>query len=161
VHQEIAGMLNALRNFVRKLGAGESERHFDADDTRLALGALLVHCMQIDGGVTDAEQERLKQLLERTFGVTGEDLRVLLDDAFAAEREAVDIYRFTSVLKRQMSQDERVRVVEDLWDIVFADGKSHEFEENLVWRAAELLGVGREERIARKRAVTENKLAPR
>jgi uncharacterized tellurite resistance protein B-like protein len=52
-------------------------------------------------------------------------------------------------------------VVEDLWDIVFADGKSHEFEENLVWRAAELLGVGREERIARKRAVTENKLAPR
>ena len=154
-------MLNALRNFVRKLGAGESERHFDADDARLALGALLVHCMQIDGAVSEAEQEKLRRLLESTFGVTGDDLRTLLDDAFAAEREAVDIYRFTSVLKRQMSEDERVRVVEDLWEIVFADGKSHEFEENLVWRAAELLGVSRQERIARKRAVTENKSAPR
>src|SRR5688500_3453031 len=154
-------MLNALRNFVRKLGAGESERHFDADDARLALGALLVHCMQIDGAVSEAEQEKLRRLLESTFGVTGHDLRTLLDDAFAAEREAVDIYRFTSVLKRQMSEDERVRVVEDLWEIVFADGKSHEFEENLVWRAAELLGVGRQERIARRRAVTENKSAPR
>ena len=154
-------MLSALRNFVRKLGTGESKRHFDADDARLALGALLVHCMQIDGAVSSAEEEKLRRLLERTFGVTGDDLRTLLHDAFAAEREAVDIYRFTSVLKRQMSEDERVRVVEDLWEIVFADGKSHEFEENLVWRAAELLGVGREERIARKRAVTENKLAPR
>ena len=65
------------------------------------------------------------------------------NDAIAAENEAVDLYRFTSVLKRQMSEDERIRVIENLWEIVFADGASHEFEENLVWRVAELLGVSR------------------
>ena len=42
-----------------------------------------------------------------------------------------------------MSEEERIRVVENLWEIVFADGESHEFEENLVWRVAELLGVNR------------------
>ena len=152
-------MLDSLRKFVRKLGAAEGERHFDADDARLALAALLVHCMQIDGAVSEAEQEKLRRVLENTFGVKRDDLRRLLDDAFVAEREAVDIYRFTSVLKRQMSEEQRVRVVEDLWQIVFADGKSHEFEENLVWRVAELLGVSRQERIATKRAVTENKSA--
>jgi uncharacterized tellurite resistance protein B-like protein len=45
--------------------------------------------------------------------------------------------------------------VENLWEIVFADGASHEFEENLVWRVAELLGVSRQDRIAKKRAVAE------
>jgi uncharacterized tellurite resistance protein B-like protein len=58
-----------------------------------------------------------------------------------------------------MSEDERVRVVENLWEVVFADGESHEFEENLVWRVAELLGVHRRDRIAVKLAVAENKSA--
>jgi len=80
-----------------------------------------------------------------------------VEDAVAAEREAVDLYRFTSVLKRRTTEEERVRIIENLWEIVFSDGKSHEFEENLVWRVAELLGVHRQERLARKRAVAENK----
>ena len=49
----------------------------------------------------------------------------------AAESEAVDLYRFTSVLKNRMSEDERIRVIENLWEIAYADGTSHEFEENL------------------------------
>jgi uncharacterized tellurite resistance protein B-like protein len=99
----------------------------------------------------------LRDLLTRTFGVTGEDLDTLLADAIAADQEAVDLYRFTSVLKRQMSDEERVRVVETLWEIVFADGKSHEFEENLVWRIAELLAVSRQDRIAQKHVAAGDK----
>ena len=60
-----------------------------------------------------------------------------------------------------MSEEERIRVIENLWEIAFADGASHEFEENLVWRVAELLGVNRRDRIARKLAVAENKSAGR
>src|SRR5688572_24764812 len=98
-------MLDALRNLVRKLGAPDAGRHFDEDDPRLALAALLVHCMHIDGTVSAAEEEKLRRLLDRTFGVKGDDLRTLVEDAIAAEREAVDLYRFTSVLKRQMSAE--------------------------------------------------------
>jgi uncharacterized tellurite resistance protein B-like protein len=154
-------MLDRLRDLVRKLGAPEGGRRFEEDDVRLALAALLIHCSEIDGTMSASEQERLAQLLNRTFGVTGDDLRKLLAEALEAERQAVDLYRFTSVLKRQMSDAERIRVVENLWEIVFADGESHEFEENLVWRVSELLGVHSRDRIARKRAVAENKSAGR
>ena len=132
------------------------ERHFGDDDARLALAALLVHCVGVDGVTSDPEQARLKDVLARTFKLPADDLQLLISDAMVAEREAVDLYRFTSVLKRGMSETDRVRVVEDLWEIVFADGKSHEFEENLVWRVAELLGVNRQDRIARKRSAREN-----
>jgi uncharacterized tellurite resistance protein B-like protein len=150
-------MLDQLRNFARKLGLEPPERHLNPDDTRLALAALLVHCASIDGAASEAERDSLHDLLSRSFGLTGADLDTLLKDAAAAEREAVDLYRFTSVLKRQLSEDERIRVIEDLWKVVYADGKSHEFEENLVWRVAELIGVHRQDRIAKKLAVAESK----
>ena len=149
-------MIDALRCFLRRLSTPDAERHFGEDDQRLALAALLIHCMAIDGGVSEAERIKLEDLLGRTFGLSGEDLQVLIVDAVQAEQEAVDLYRFTSVLKRQMSETDRIRVVENLWEIVFADGASHEFEENLVWRIAELLGVNRQDRIARKLSVSGN-----
>ena len=73
--------------------------------------------------------------------------------AEAADREAVDLYGFTSVLKRQLDEKDRERIVEMMWELVFADGKVHEFEDNLVWRAAELLGVSSQARIRLKQAV--------
>ncbi len=147
-------MFDALKALFGK--PRQPERHFGDDDARLALAALLVHCTNVDGTVSAAEDGKLKEVLSRSFKLRDEDLRLLLSDAVNAEREAVDLYRFTSVLKRGMSEADRVRVVEDLWEIVYADGRSHEFEENLVWRVAELLGVNRQDRIAKKRAAAEN-----
>jgi uncharacterized tellurite resistance protein B-like protein len=152
-------MLDLLRDFFRRLGGPDDVRHFGEDDARLALAALLVHAMAIDGVISPAERKTLEELLARRFSLAAEDLQTLIDDATAAEQEAVDLYRFTSVLKRQMDEEARIRVVESLWEIAYADGKSHEFEENLVWRVAELLGVNPRDRIAQKRAVAENRSA--
>lgn len=152
-------MIGALRDFIRRLAAEEETSRYDPNDTRLALAALLVHSVAIDGITSEEERVVLRDLLSRNFGVSGEDLDALIADAVAAESDAVDLYRFTSVLKARMSEDERIRVVENLWEIAYADGTSHEFEENLIWRVAELLAVNRRDRIAMKRQVAENKLA--
>lgn len=148
-------MFAALRDFFESIG-GESQPRFQPDDTRLALAALLVHSVAIDGVTSEAERVKLRELLSRHYGVDGEELELLIRQATAAEREAVDLYRFTSVLKGGLTKEQRIGVVEDLWEIVFADGKSHEFEENLVWRVAELLGVDRRERIAAKHHVAQS-----
>ncbi len=150
-------MLDALRDFVRRLGGADEDRHVSADDSRLALAALLVRCTAIDGTVSAEERATLRDILMRHFTLSDTDLDTLIEDAIQAEHEAVDLYRFTSVLKRQMSEAERIEAIELLWEIVYADGKSHEFEENLVWRVAELMGVNSRDRIARKHAVAENK----
>ena len=150
-------MIDALRDFVRRLGVAEEERHVGPDDMRLAVAALLVHCMAVDGTVDAEERRTLRDLLVRNFTLSDTDLDTLIADAIAAEQEAVDLYRFTSVLKGQMSEAERIGVIEHLWEIVYADGESHEFEENLVWRVAELMGVHRRDRIARKLAVAQDR----
>jgi uncharacterized tellurite resistance protein B-like protein len=155
-------MLDALRDFMRRLGQeAEGSRHFSADDSRLAVAALLVHAVAIDSVVSDAERAKLRELLARNFGLSGDDLDRLVEDAATAESEAVDLYRFTSVIKRGASQDARIRVIENLWEMAYADGVSSEFEENLIWRVAELLGVSPRDRIAMKQLVAENKSVTR
>ena len=155
-------MLDALRDFMRRLGQeADGGRHFSADDSRLAVAALLVHAVAIDSVESDAERAKLRELLARNFGLSGGDLDQLIEDAATAESEAVDLYRFTSVIKRGASHDARIRVIENLWEMAFADGVSSEFEENLIWRVAELLGVSPRDRIAMKQLVAENKSVTR
>ncbi|SER16760.1 Uncharacterized conserved protein, tellurite resistance protein B (TerB) family [Faunimonas pinastri] len=150
-------MLAAIRDFLTSL-SGPADRHFGEDDQRLALAALLVHAMSVDGKISEPERDKLRDILASQFRLSDEDLEALVADAVAAEGEAVDLYRFTSVLKRHFTQEQCRRVVEDLWEIVFADGVAHEFEENLVWRVAELLAVSREDRLAIKAKVAEKLL---
>ena len=107
----------------------------------------------IDGHADPAERRKLKVLLKERFDLESDELRPLLDEAVEREHESVDLYRFTSVLCRELDQDGRKKIVEMLWEVVLADGVLHEFESNLVWRTAELLGVSTRDRITLRKAV--------
>ena len=91
--------------------------------------------------------------MQERFDLEGEEVRSLLVEAVVREHESVDLYRFTSVLCREFDQDGRKRIVEMLWEVVMADGVVHEFESNLVWRTAELLGVSTRDRVTLRQAV--------
>ena len=71
--------------------------------------------------------------------------------ATEAEQKSIDLYQFTARLNRSLDAGGRARMVEMMWQIVYADGVVTEFEDNLIWRAADLLGVSRErtDRVAR------------
>ena len=68
-------------------------------------------------------------------------------------RSRIDLYHFTSLLGRSLDEEGRRRVVEMMWEIVFADGRVTEFEDNLIWRAADLLGVSTRERVELRQRV--------
>ena len=72
-----------------------------------------------------------------------------------AEHEAVDLYHFTSLLNRTLDEDGRARVVEMMWEIVYADGWRDELEDNLLWRAADLLGVSPRQRIELRQRIAK------
>ena len=80
-------------------------------------------------------------------------VRLLANAAKLAQSDAVDMYRFTSILKTEMQEDERRALIEDLWEMVYADGEVHEFEDNVVWRVAELIGIQSRERMVLKQRV--------
>jgi uncharacterized tellurite resistance protein B-like protein len=70
------------------------------------------------------------------------------------EGEAVDLYRFTSLLNRALDEDGRLRIIEMMWELIYADGRVNEFEDNVVWRVADLLGVSTRERVELRQQVS-------
>ena len=123
------------------------------EELRVAAGALLINAGSIDGRFDPGEKRKVKDLLQRRFDLEPKELKQLFDEASAEERDAVDLYGFTSVLCRELDQDGRKRIVEMLWEVVMADGVVDEFEANLVWRVAELIGVSTRDRVILRKMV--------
>jgi uncharacterized tellurite resistance protein B-like protein len=148
-------MIKTLGQVLDNLMAGDSakEEVEKLDDTRLAAAALLVHASTIDGYVEEAETERLQAVLKERYGLSDDQLHELVVAAERSERDAVDIYSFTSKLKKALSEEDRLDIIEMMWEIAFADGEVHGYEENLIWRTAELLGISSRERIRARKKV--------
>jgi len=92
-------------------------------------------------------------VIKRRFDLDEAATEELVAEATAAEHEAVDLYHFTTLINRTLDEEGRRRVVEMMWEIVFADGRVSEFEDNLLWRAADLLGVSSRQRIELRQLV--------
>jgi uncharacterized tellurite resistance protein B-like protein len=146
-------MFDNLRHFLAEFSSGAAAREFCEDDYRLAAVALLVHLAEADGAIDGAEKMRLREIIERSFGLDGQATARLITTAENSDREAVDFYHFTNVLKRALDEDGRLKIVEMMWEMAFADGHVHELEENIVWRIAELLGISSRDRIMLRRRV--------
>jgi uncharacterized tellurite resistance protein B-like protein len=124
-----------------------------AIEPRLAVAALLVHLAAVDGTVSDLERDAVKGSLMDYYGLGEEEVKKLVADATRRDAESVDFYRFTSAIA-SLPEDEKIEIVRMMWQVVFADKKNHELEDNMVWRIAELIHVS-----ARDRTVLRNQMA--
>jgi uncharacterized tellurite resistance protein B-like protein len=142
-------MFEAFRKIVSEfVDGGPPPNDYREDDYRLAAAALLVHTAAIDGSTSDTERERLHAVIGQRFNLDDAATDRLVEQATEADTQAIDLYQFTAKLNRALDDTGRARLVEMMWQIVFADGAATEFEDNLIWRAADLLNISREQRIA-------------
>ena len=145
-------MLEKLRDFIADVvSPGSQTQEFDDTGYRLAATALMIHVISLDGEPSEVEKVKLHSLIETRFGLDPGTADRLIAAATLVEGEAVDLYHFTSVIMRAVDESGRIRIIEMMWELVFADGKVSEFEENVVWRAADLLSVSSRDRIELKR----------
>jgi len=149
-------MFESFRSFVAEFVEGEKHpSQFADNDYRLAAVALLVHAAGIDGDVSERERDKLHAVVKRRFNLDDRLADELIDKATAAEHEAVDLYHFTKLLNRVLDEEGRAKVVEMMWEIVYADGRRDELEDNLLWRAADLMGVSSRERIELRQRIAK------
>jgi uncharacterized tellurite resistance protein B-like protein len=152
-------MFDKLRSLISDI-AGRPPAGRPAIDDRLATAALLVHTIAIDGGSSPAEGKALVEALMRNFDLSHAETNELIRAARERDKEAVDLYGFTSVLKRSLDAPGRERIIEMMWEIVLVDGIVHEFEDNIVWRVADLLGVSGRDRINLRKRVEARLAVP-
>src|ERR1700722_6172864 len=148
-------MFESFKSFISEFVDGDKHpSQFADDDYRLAAAALLVHAATIDGEMSQSEGDKLRALLKKNFTLDDAATAELIEKATAVERESVDLYIFNHQLNRSLNEAGRARIIEMMWEIVYADGRRDELEDNLLWRAADLLGVSPQERIALRRRIS-------
>jgi uncharacterized tellurite resistance protein B-like protein len=149
-------MFASIRKFLADVSeGGKHPRHFEHNDYRLAAAALLVHAAAVDGNMSAVERDKLHAIIKLRFGLDQEETDELVAEATEAEHDAIDLYGFTSLINRALDEDGRRRIVEMMWEMVYADGRVSEFESNLIWRAADLLGISSRDRIELRRRVAD------
>jgi len=120
---------------------------------KVATAVLLVETMRADFAVQPAERERLRQLLAGRFGLDDAELDALTAEAEAGADRLVSIQHLTRLLNEHYDHAMKLRVVEMMWELVYADGNKDHYEEHLIRQVAELLYVSHAEFIqARHRA---------
>ena len=124
------------------------------DELQLAAAALLVEAARMDDEYDADERALIASLLRERFDLDDADTVALLEAADAATEDLVEVYGFARRVKDAFAPEERVQMIEMLWEVVCADGEIHDHEANLLRRVAGLIYVSdKESGEARKRVL--------
>jgi uncharacterized tellurite resistance protein B-like protein len=132
--------MTMFADFLRRLTAPEPTRLPDPD-ARLALTALLVRLAKSDGDYAQDEIDRIDRISQRRFGISPFEAAKLRADAEGLEAEAPDTVRFTRAIKDAVAYEDRLGVIEAMWEVVLADGVRDSDEDALLRLVAPMLGV--------------------
>ncbi len=129
-----------IADFFKRLTAAD-DQPLTETDARLALAALLVRAARTDGDYAPSEIDRIDRILAARYGLTPDAAAALRSDAEQTEADAPDTVRFTRAIKDAVPYDQRIGVIEALWQVVLVDGERADPENALLRMTASLLGV--------------------
>jgi len=148
-------MFGSLKNVIASLVRDARLQKFNDEDGQFATAALLTRVATVDSEMSEARRAKLRGLLKSHFGLDDPAVAQLIRDAAEAARSAVDLYHFTRHLNGVLDDGGRQRAVKMMWQVVYADGRANEFESNIIWRTADLLGVPSRQRIELRQLVAD------
>jgi uncharacterized tellurite resistance protein B-like protein len=124
------------------------------DEVQLAAAALLVEAAHIDAVVDPRERAAIDRILERRFKLSPPAARQLFESAEHASEASAQLFRFASIINDRFSLEQRIELMEMLWEVVYADGTVDALEDTLLRRIGGLIYVpDRERGAARQRVV--------
>ena len=124
----------------------------DVDEKKIATAALLIEAALSDETYCDDERIMVSNVLKRHYDLSDEEVTAVVAEAENAQGKANQILHFTKTVKETVEFDDRIQIIEMLWEIAYADGIISDYEANLVRRICGLIYVDdKESGIARKR----------
>lgn len=144
-------MIGKLFGLIESRSQDDDPTH---SELNLAVAALLVEAAMMDGTFDTTERAMIERLIVEHLSLETEDAKSLIADAEARVRDSVEMWGFVHKVKDAYAYEDRVEMMEMLWQVVYADGELHDYEANLMRRIAGLIYVeDRDSGHARKRAL--------
>ncbi|MCK5667685.1 MAG: TerB family tellurite resistance protein [Gammaproteobacteria bacterium] len=145
-------MLDAIKNYFEKNISPEANGDLE-HELKLATAALLIEMMYQDDQVHEKEINAAKKALTEKFGLTDDEYHTLFALAEEEVKEAIDYHQFTSLIAREFTQAQKIKVVELLWSVAYADSHLDSMEEHMVRKIADLIYVSHKDFMKTKHKV--------
>ena len=113
----------------------------DEQNLQIACAALLVEMMHIDDRLEEEERQSIVCRLGELFSLTLEETNSLIELAEEQREAATDYFQFTHLINREFSSEQKLKLIESLWRVAYADGDLSMYEEYLVRKISDLVGV--------------------
>ncbi len=156
-------MIDRIKALFRTGGqaAGPPERGHSFEELQVAAAALLVEASEMDGGFDERERAKVLDLVRVRFALSEAESKSLVELAHGRVAQSSQIYGFTRTVKDHFADEERIELMEMLWEVAYADGELHDHEASLMRRIAGLIYVSdRDSGSARKRVLGRLGLQP-
>ena len=125
-------------------------------DPKIAFSALLLEAGMMDGNLDDNEKNTIEKVLSSFFELSNSETTKLINEATELQRDSNQIIHLTRPIKENFSENQRINLVQKMWEVILSDGIEHIYEQNLMRRIAGLLYISdKSSGIARKRALKE------
>ena len=135
-------MIRIKQFFEARLIITETSTQADIEHKlKLTCAMLMLEMIHVDEHAHEAEEEVIRKILQQQFDLSKDETEELIELAHEEKLDATDYYKFTSLINNNYSQEQKIRLVEQLWKIAYADKVIDRFEEHLVRKLAELLHV--------------------
>lgn len=117
---------------------------------RVATCAVLVETANADDEFTKEERDHIIEVLGDRFDLSQDEANELIEIAEEELRGSIDIYGFTKTIKQSFSEKERIRILEEIWRLVYTDGELSGHEDHLAHKLSFLLGLTHKQMIDAK-----------
>ncbi len=147
-------MLNAIKNYFENKFASQDSSDLD-HQLKLATAALLIEMMQQDDQVDAEEINATNKALREKFELTADECHELFNQAEAELAEAVDYHQFTRLINNEFTLEQKIKVIELLWSVAYADTQLDSLEEHMVRKVADLIYVSHKDFMLAKHRVLD------
>ena len=131
-------MLESLKNIF----ASDQILNDETENTEIdILSGLMIEAANTDGEVTQEELNKISHSLISVFKEDPKSVEVSLTKAFENKDNSQSLYYYTSKLNKSYSNENKIKLIQTLWEIILADNEIHDFETNLIRRLAGLLYI--------------------
>lgn len=125
---------------------------------KLASASLLIEMIRMDHKIEQAEHEMVTNLIRKDFNLTEDETSKLFVLAEQESENAIDYYRFAKLINKEYDNDKKIKVIENLWHIAYADDELDKYEEHYLRKVADLLHIPHKEFIKAKHRAIESKI---
>ena len=120
---------------------------------QLATCVLLLEVAHSDDHFSEAEKDRIVDILKEDFELSDDYVAELFELAHEERKKSVGLWKFTNVIDNNYSSEEKERVIETLWRVIYADERLDAMEDHLIHRLAKLMNLTHKQLINAKKRV--------